>query len=119
MRTAVSNSPTKGLPRRAPPVVSQGHPDEELGRRHRGDGHVVVVSHEVIEGLVAPFGADEDRGVEDQAGQLGCPLRVRTMTAQHLPEDPPGRLGSRGDEGDRLAPSGHHERLVAVLDGVE
>ena len=49
--------------------VRELDPDEELRSRDRGDGHVVVVGDDGIEGGGSALGGDEDRRVEDQSFQ--------------------------------------------------
>lgn len=49
--------------------VGELHPHEQLSDRHGRDGHVVVVRDDLGELRALAFRVDEDRSVEDQAGQ--------------------------------------------------
>lgn len=50
--------------------VRQLDTDEQLGRRHSGNRHIVLVPDQIVEPQPRPLGGDEDRGVEDQSLQV-------------------------------------------------
>jgi hypothetical protein len=111
----------QGLAARPAGRIGQLHPDEQLGGGDGGDGHVVVVPDQLVQGL----GARARRGllldwkVRSQRGDLGRPVGVGLV----IPEQPLDLLavGRRygTDAGNRLSSPGDDICLAVVLDAVE
>jgi hypothetical protein len=49
--------------------IGQLHPDEQLGGGEGGDGHVVVVPDQPVQGQAPTLAGDDDGRIEDQPVQ--------------------------------------------------
>lgn len=65
-----------------PLAVREFDPDEEFRCRDRGDGHVVVVRDDRIEGGRRALGRDEDRRVDDQSFQRRSSIASDARTSR-------------------------------------
>jgi len=57
------------FPRLSTRPISELYTEQKLGDGHGGHRHVVLVTHEIVEGRAVPLGVDQDRRVEDQSFQ--------------------------------------------------
>ncbi len=57
----------EGLPAETPTFVSEDGTNAKLGDGDGGDGHVVIVVDDRIQCVARTFGADQQRGVEEEA----------------------------------------------------
>jgi hypothetical protein len=80
------------LSRAAMPAAAQLDTYEKLGDGNRGDGNVVVIVDEVIEGRPGPVGIDQERRVEQEPGQE----RSSTSSSCRSDARSPAKAGSAG-----------------------